>query len=562
MAASSGSFEGWEAYILSQLREESGIEWVTVVQHQEPDSAPRAFAGKLRRNWRRIPSALALRIMNGIDSFLSRSAYRSIGEFDVDARYPVSKLLPDVPVLRVTPSETASRLVQRFDEETLERIAALQLDLLIRFGFKILRGKILTVARFGIISYHHADNRVNRGGPCAFWEVYDDLEETGATLQVLTDELDGGVVLRRGIYPTHRYSWNGNRRRLRAASTWLMIDAIRELARERKWAPLPDCRPIGIYSHRLYVAPRLDQSIAFVLKLGHRLLADVISRVFAMRQWRIRYQVSAVFGPCAPSAAPVGLVLRKMEELIPPRDRFFADPFLFVRNGALYLFVEDFARSTRKGVITWFVWTGNSWRCGGVALECPYHLSYPFVFEYRDRIFMIPETSAAGRVELWEADPFPDRWKLARVLLDGVRAVDSTLLARGEILYLFTNLDRSGVGDPGTELHIYCTDDLLDGRWVPHPRNPVIQDCRVARNAGGFFVDSQGRLIRAAQINGSGYGKGLVLRKVDRLSPTEYEESTAEMVEPRWAGNLAGMHHMHFVQGSAVMDSLHRIRRF
>jgi methionyl-tRNA formyltransferase len=46
-----------------------------------------------------------------------------------------------------------------------------ELGVLLRFGFNILSGEILTVARYGVWSYHHGDNDYYRGGPPHFWEL-------------------------------------------------------------------------------------------------------------------------------------------------------------------------------------------------------------------------------------------------------------------------------------------------------------------------------------------------------------------------------------------------------
>ena len=80
----------------------------------------------------------------------------------------------------------------------------LNLDLLIRAGGGILKGEILTVCPKGVISFHHADNEVNRGGPPGFWEVYERNPRTGFIIQKLTNELDGGDVLYKGYIQT---SW-------------------------------------------------------------------------------------------------------------------------------------------------------------------------------------------------------------------------------------------------------------------------------------------------------------------------------------------------------------------
>ena len=44
MTASSASVEGWEAYILSQLRQDTDIEWAAVIQHKESQGQTMAFA--------------------------------------------------------------------------------------------------------------------------------------------------------------------------------------------------------------------------------------------------------------------------------------------------------------------------------------------------------------------------------------------------------------------------------------------------------------------------------------------------------------------------------------
>jgi hypothetical protein len=109
-------------------------------------------------------------------------------------------MLRGVDSLTITP--IAKRFVHRFPAEALERIREKNLDVLIRFGFNILRGDILQAARYGVWSYHHGDNDFYRGGPPYFWEVYEANPASGAILQVLTEELDGGHVLCKGYFAT------------------------------------------------------------------------------------------------------------------------------------------------------------------------------------------------------------------------------------------------------------------------------------------------------------------------------------------------------------------------
>ena len=113
-----------------------------------------------------------------------------------------SARLEHVESISVTP--ITKRFVHRFPAEAVEHIRARQLDVLIRFGFNILRGEVLTAANYGVWSYHHGDGDYYRGGPAHFWEVYEGNPISGVMLQVLTEELDAGKVLYKGLFATYR----------------------------------------------------------------------------------------------------------------------------------------------------------------------------------------------------------------------------------------------------------------------------------------------------------------------------------------------------------------------
>ncbi|OVE85749.1 formyltransferase family protein [Natronolimnobius baerhuensis] len=67
-------------------------------------------------------------------------------------------------------------------------------DVVIRFGFGLIRGDILEAPDYGVLSFHPADIRRFRGlGPPAIF--YDGRSVAGATLQRLTDSIDGGEIV-------------------------------------------------------------------------------------------------------------------------------------------------------------------------------------------------------------------------------------------------------------------------------------------------------------------------------------------------------------------------------
>lgn len=67
-------------------------------------------------------------------------------------------------------------------------------DVVVRFGFNLLTGRIVEEPTYGVLSFHPGDIRKHRGlGPVQPFLAGD--SEAGATLQQLTNELDGGNVV-------------------------------------------------------------------------------------------------------------------------------------------------------------------------------------------------------------------------------------------------------------------------------------------------------------------------------------------------------------------------------
>jgi hypothetical protein len=222
----------------------------------------------------------------------------------------------------------------------------------------------------------------------------------------------------------------------------------------------------------------------------------------------------------------------------PPSDRFYGDPFLFKKDGCNFLLFEDYRYATGKGVISYVeVDDAGNWGEPELALERPYHLSYPFVFESGGQIYLLPETSANRTIELYRAADFPKHWVLDRILMAGVRAVDATVVWYHEKFWLFTSLAAEGSTNTG-ELHLFFA-DALQGPWQPHPKNPIVSDVRRARPAGRLF-SARGQLFRPAQDCSVRYGYAIVFQRIEVLSETDYREAPAGRIGPEWLpGNLA-----------------------
>lgn len=235
-------------------------------------------------------------------------------------------------------------------------------------------------------------------------------------------------------------------------------------------------------------------------------------------------------------------------------ERFYADPFLIEEEGRLYLFVEDFPYALDRGVISVAEMTPDgTFERPRPVLQEPHHLSYPNVFRHRDAVYMIPESGSAGKVILYRADPFPDRWVRDTVLIDGGNFNDATLLERDGRLWMF-GTGQFGAGNASDTLMLYSAPDLR-GPWEPHRLNPILID-RAGARPGGKVIDRDGRLFLPVQDGTRFYGGGLGLREIIRLDMDDVLLGPVMSVSPgpAWTGR-GGIHTLNRVGAIEVIDS-------
>ncbi|MDR5759814.1 hypothetical protein [Caballeronia sp. LZ035] len=237
-----------------------------------------------------------------------------------------------------------------------------------------------------------------------------------------------------------------------------------------------------------------------------------------------------------------------------PSDRFFADPFPWRdAAGQYHLFFEDLPYATGKGVISHVVLdpATNTWDAPPrIVLERPYHLSYPFIFDYEGEVFMIPETSGNRTIEVYRAAPFPDTWVHHATLMQDILAADTTLLHEANTWWLFTTIEQ-GEGPNWDELHLYNAPTPF-GPWHPHPGNPIVSDCRRARMAGNIFRDDEGRLVRPAQDCEREYGAAVWFCEITKLDMREYAESPIRVKHA--APGQSGLHTWNQAGDITVVD--------
>ena len=126
---------------------------------------------------------------------------------------------------------------------------------------------------------------------------------------------------------------------------------------------------------------------------------------------------------------------------------------------------SEFNYEENKGKIVAIELSNKNYQFLGTALEEKSHLSFPFVFEFNNEIFMIPETCDEKQIRLYKCKKFPLEWELNNILIDNIEAVDSLLIYKNSIWYLITNICSAGLRENCSELHIFWNKNLFSSKW-------------------------------------------------------------------------------------------------
>ncbi|MCE7995987.1 MAG: hypothetical protein HEP71_28665 [Roseivirga sp.] len=464
--------------------------------------------------------------------------------------------LIDCPKLEISTKST--KFSDRVLPEDIEKIRAYDLDLLFRSGYNILRGDILTVTRYGIWSYHHGDNKVNRGGPAGTWEVLEGWDENGALLQILTEDLDGGITLSESTIQTNKKSLIGNRNTLYWKASSMLPRKIEELHRlgEKKFFEQVDEQNAApsFYYNRLYKMPTNAQMRSVFLKNYWERFRRKISKKFYFDQWILLFELK--------KKENISSSFFRFKRIVPPKDRIWADPFVIERNGKYYIFLEELLLKGKKKAHISVIEMDEKgeYSTPQKVLETDFHLSYPFLIEEGAELYMIPESNDNKTIDLYRCTDFPLKWEYHSNIMNNVVASDSTIFRHNNKYWMFTNIKEVPGATTLDELFLFYSDDLLSGEWTPHPLNPIISDVKFARPAGNIF-EHKGRIYRPAQDNSGHYGRAMNLREIVRLDEEEFEEKTVQSVYPNWDKDLLSTHTLNNSGKLTVIDALIKRRR-
>lgn len=423
---------------------------------------------------------------------------------------------------------------QYFTKSDIDKIKSYNLDMILRFGFNIIRGEILNVPTFGVWSFHHGDYLKYRGGPPGFWEIYNRDKWSGAILQKLTKTLDDGIVLYKSHFKTHLSSYLKNKNNLYMGTT--------------KW-PSVVCRNI-LSKQDSSIFTKSNTSTAPIFKAPNTF--QTMKYFYIVSKYRVKSFFSKKLNSSRELWA-IGIIHNPVHNLInslippeinwiePPPKRFYADPFIIKKNDIFYIFFEDYSFEQEKGRISYIKTTDfKTYSDAKLVIDTPFHLSYPFMLEHGSKYYCIPEQQSTGEVVLYEAKSFPDHWVKKTTLLKDFAGIDPTIIKYNDIWWMFVANQKD---NGSNKLYIFYSKKLT-GPWLAHKNWPVKTFTKMTRPAGAIFKYN-GKLIRPAQNCTKTYGGSIIFYEITSLSIDDYKESFIGELLPDLTGQYPdGIHHI------------------
>ena len=528
------SLRNWELRIIKKIKDDPNLELVVLIKDGRTEV--QSTKSKLRRAWK--AGNLFGKLLFVFQCKLESLIFKEQNSVDRDE---LRAFLEQIETVSLEPERRG--YLDIFKAEEARKVQHFELDVLLRHEFNIIRGEILNVAKYGIWSFHHGDNAIHRGEPAGFWEILLKIPVLGVTLQKLTPELDGGLVIEKAHYNSS-FSFVKNNTKILEHSVNLLFKNL-NLLQQGQFSPTKS----PIYYNRLFRVPSiwvvLRYMIGFYLNLFRIAKEAFLERFLGFRYscWTLFIGKGSIFDATLFRLKPVKL----------PKGEFWADPFLYRRGQETYVFFENYSYKEQRGKIS----------CGKIVkreitevkdvLDLDYHLSYPSIIEEDGEIYMMPEAHKSGRLEVYKCVQFPDKWTLYSTAFEGESVADATHFMddQGE-RWLFLN--KGFNDDHMAELYIYKIDSLKLNKIEAHHQNPVIIDSRGGRNAGPIF-SYKNQIIRPAQNNSYGvYGYGLNLNVIKKLSLEDYQEEKIIGIEPNFAKGLEATHHLHQLDDMYIID--------
>jgi len=421
---------------------------------------------------------------------------------------------------------------QRLPEALLREIVTDQPAVLLKFGMGLLRVPAESELLVPILSYHHGDPRAFRGRPAGFHELLTGKKTIGQIVQILSNKLDAGEIVAFAETRALGHSYRRTMIEAYRASPLLLKHAIANAVSGKR---------MGIEATgRVYRLPSNWLVLRFLVRQLRSLLRHLAYGAMFEKLWEVANAESCRGSGAVPLSSLPDRTTWQVARC-PPEYRFLADPFFHPE--APGLLVEALRKSTNTGEILHLSPTGATLITNGAA-SC--HFSYPATCTVAGEYYMVPETSEWSAARLYRLSCSTLEYIGELDVPGRPRLLDPTLFETDGGWFLFANDEADG----SSVLRLWRSDSLF-GTFAEHNSSPIRISPAGSRMAGSIYVNADGTRFRLGQDIRLDYGNGIVMFRIDQLSPTDYRET--EVGEIRLAG-LHGPHTLNFRDGEVVFD--------
>ncbi len=539
----------WNIKMLKNIINYHGSEIVLIVKKDKKKNIKNRFVRYIYSDF----NYFLYRLYSKIDKIIFRASPDAFKSKDISTVLPLDK----IEILKIVPlqKETGDYI----NKKDVEQIKKYKIDILIKLGFKNLMGEIYDAASYGIWAYFIDDKILYEDSPPGFWEVMDYKYDTNINIVILNNNRKDYKLLLNSRFQTIHLSVYRNLNKIYWKSTSFLPSQIRELYEKgadeffRRIDRLNNFFKYNSTTSKGYPKNSRMFFKGFLMILSYTRIK--LRNIFFIDQWILLFSFD--------NASTNPNVFSSFKKILPPKDRFYADPFILRKKDKYFIYFEELIFAENKGFISVIEIDRNgNYKKPVKVLERDYHLSYPYLFEYNGDLYMIPETGTNNdTIELYSCLEFPFKWQFEKVLIENIKAFDSTIIFKDGKYWLFTYLECYQGRSLTQGLYLFSADEPISTNWKYHAQNPIVPDAILSRPAGHFFTQND-HLYRPSQDCSKHYGYGMKIYQVLELSESNYEEKEIDSIYPDWDKNVISTHTINSVENITVIDAQFRRRRF
>jgi len=428
-------------------------------------------------------------------------------------------------------------------KQNISELKACDLDLLIAFELNETSKIMSQASRLGLLSFYHDEQNQKFEYPLCFEEVLKKQNKTSFNIVHVAPKTQKVERVLKGSFVTHNFFLT-NQRNLFLRRNFYMQKILEDIHKGKNL----NGKALKLESQiNKVTTPRAIDQFRYIIHATSIVKNKILNKILNKKD---DWNVGINFSSWKDFDFIKSIVLKN------PDGHFLADPFILKEGAETYCFVEDYDRSKGKGSISAYKISSGAPVSLGIVLEEAFHLSFPYIFRHESKIYMLPESADNMDIRIYESVEFPTKWKLKTIIKENVLAADSMIFSHNGIWWLFSNINPIGGRDCCSELSIFYTDNPIDGKWVPHEKNPVIFDPSSARN-GGMILDHDS-LYRVGQIQtfGTYGGGGVSINQIVELTASSYKEQSILKLYPEFQQGITGAHHLHSDGGVTAFDFL------